>query len=706
MATVSQVTEAVFRSRFDDQMSTGAEAARRAVERLGVQVLETDQRVTRSERSAKGWVSSADEVTQAARRAERAKRDLANAERALADGLERGEVTSDQAARALATLGARARDAEERLRALQRMDGVGFAGVGRAANDAGVATGNLGQKIGAAGLQLQDFFVQVQGGTSALTALSQQGSQLLGMFGPAGAVAGAALAVGALAAQFLLGRDNAETLNDAVEAQDDLFKEAKEASEEYRKSLEDQVETARELADAYRGLTDQLREFEARRLQASRNQLEEQLEGIRGTVLGSGGGLERALGNLQQMFDAQGRAGDVPQAIRDAASALIEFRTAGEASAEDLAALATRLRTAMDTLPQRAIAVRQVLTDAVAEIDSQIPNARRVQAALGQNRQMAGALSGRIVDVLPPDFEEPEVPERPAGGRRAAAEPWNPPTRQAIDRYLEETRRGWEQVQAAIDPVVAAYQRYEQQIETIERARQAGIATEEQYAAAIEGARNSLEAQVNSIKNRSQETDAFGRQLGLTFSSGFEDAIASGRKFGDILESIEQDLARLAIRAAITAPLMRAITGAVGGFDWGGLFATDGGAKLPASQAPIVNALGNAFGPSGIIPFANGGVVTRPTLFPFAKGVGLMGEAGPEAIMPLKRGPDGKLGVAGGGGTVLNQTISIDARGAEVGVEARLRAMVPAIIAQANSQLLAEIQRGGAAAKIVGRRRG
>lgn len=55
------------------------------------------------------------------------------------------------------------------------------------------------------------------------------------------------------------------------------------------------------------------------------------------------------------------------------------------------------------------------------------------------------------------------------------------------------------------------------------------------------------------------------------------------------------------------------------------------------------------------LPLAKGGIVTRPTLFPMARGMGLMGEAGPEAVMPLKRGADGSLGVtAEGGGSVTN----------------------------------------------------
>jgi phage-related minor tail protein len=72
---------------------------------------------------------------------------------------------------------------------------------------------------------------------------------------------------------------------------------------------------------------------------------------------------------------------------------------------------------------------------------------------------------------------------------------------------------------------------------------------------------------------------------------------------------------------------------------------------------------------SGVQMFANGGsftnsIVDSPTLFKFAKGTGMMGEAGPEAIMPLRRGPDGSLGVqAQGGGanvqvSVINNSTS------------------------------------------------
>lgn len=78
---------------------------------------------------------------------------------------------------------------------------------------------------------------------------------------------------------------------------------------------------------------------------------------------------------------------------------------------------------------------------------------------------------------------------------------------------------------------------------------------------------------------------------------------------------------------------------------------------------PENNADGNAFSNGNVIPFAKGGIVSSPTIFPMAKGAGLMGEAGPEAIMPLSRGADGKLGVSGGG---VNVTINNLAPGVQV----------------------------------------
>lgn len=80
------------------------------------------------------------------------------------------------------------------------------------------------------------------------------------------------------------------------------------------------------------------------------------------------------------------------------------------------------------------------------------------------------------------------------------------------------------------------------------------------------------------------------------------------------------------------------------------LFAQQFAAPIAEGISAIFSAKGNVFDQSGVTAFAKGGVVGGPTVFPFANGIGLMGEAGPEAIMPLARGSDGKLGVVAANG--------------------------------------------------------
>jgi len=76
--------------------------------------------------------------------------------------------------------------------------------------------------------------------------------------------------------------------------------------------------------------------------------------------------------------------------------------------------------------------------------------------------------------------------------------------------------------------------------------------------------------------------------------------------------------------------------------------------------------------------FAKGGVIASPSYFPLSGGLGLMGEAGPEAIMPLRRGADGSLGVAAAGGGAVNVTFNVTASDARsfVAAEAEVGAML------------------------------
>jgi lambda family phage tail tape measure protein len=147
--------------------------------------------------------------------------------------------------------------------------------------------------------------------------------------------------------------------------------------------------------------------------------------------------------------------------------------------------------------------------------------------------------------------------------------------------------------------------------------------------------------------------------LGSSFASAFEgmadqltDFVTTGKaSFRDFAASVLRDISRMIIKYAI----FNAVKGIMNIFN------------PAAAAAPLVQAAnGRVFAQNGIQAFARGGIVNKPTVFPFANGIGLMGEAGPEAIMPLRRGRDGNLGVMSSGGGTTNVVVNVDASGSKV----------------------------------------
>jgi len=103
----------------------------------------------------------------------------------------------------------------------------------------------------------------------------------------------------------------------------------------------------------------------------------------------------------------------------------------------------------------------------------------------------------------------------------------------------------------------------------------------------------------------------------------------------------------------VYAAAMKPVQNALGGVIAGGINA------ISSSILPFEN--GAPFSQGRVVPFARGGVVSSPTYFPMRGSTGLMGEAGAEAIMPLSRGADGRLGVraqAGGGAVSVVMNIT------------------------------------------------
>tara|TARA_B100000579_G_scaffold29773_2_gene20867 strand:- start:3706 stop:7662 length:3957 start_codon:yes stop_codon:yes gene_type:complete len=170
---------------------------------------------------------------------------------------------------------------------------------------------------------------------------------------------------------------------------------------------------------------------------------------------------------------------------------------------------------------------------------------------------------------------------------------------------------------------------------------------------------------MDDMKNAGEEFANVTASWFDRMASSLADFVMTGKlKFKEFARSVIADLAKMIMKQMIFNMI-------AGLGKWGSLVADrrlSGLGKGSALNTPVGSpnfpkgANGLVVAKNGIVPYAKGGIVDSPTLFPFSRGVGLMGEKGPEAIVPLKRGRDGKLGIAGGGGsTVVN--VSVDATG-------------------------------------------
>jgi len=155
-----------------------------------------------------------------------------------------------------------------------------------------------------------------------------------------------------------------------------------------------------------------------------------------------------------------------------------------------------------------------------------------------------------------------------------------------------------------------------------------------------------LAGATRALQDYAEEAKDMATQVESVISDaakGLEDALVAAAttgkfEFKSLVDSIISDIARITIRQNITAPLAQGLNGFIGnifggqsggGGFFGNLFA-DGGAFQNGQQ---------------VTAFAKGGLVDQPTIFPMANGMGLMGEAGPEAVLPLTRMSSGRLGV-------------------------------------------------------------
>ncbi|NVK14444.1 MAG: phage tail tape measure protein [Rhodobacteraceae bacterium] len=177
------------------------------------------------------------------------------------------------------------------------------------------------------------------------------------------------------------------------------------------------------------------------------------------------------------------------------------------------------------------------------------------------------------------------------------------------------------------------------------------------------------------VKEGFSETGRDAQILDRSLSKGlrraFDGLVFDGDSLSEAMETLRNSMIRTTYNAA-----MKPVTNHVGGL------ISDGFGSLIGNILPFAN--GAAFSQGNVMPFAKGGVVTSPTTFPMRGATGLMGEAGPEAILPLTRGADGSLGVRSQGGGAVSVVMNVstpDVKGFE-----RSRSQIAAQLSRALSR--------------------
>jgi phage-related minor tail protein len=148
---------------------------------------------------------------------------------------------------------------------------------------------------------------------------------------------------------------------------------------------------------------------------------------------------------------------------------------------------------------------------------------------------------------------------------------------------------------------------------------------------------------IDALTTRTDALTVSTNGFASAMTRAFTSATAGGRAFDDVLKTLALRISSLAVSNAFK-PLSLGLTGGLNSL-FAGLFG--GGSGFAAARGAIK-------------PFAAGGAIGMPSYFPLTQGgIGLAGEAGPEAILPLARGADGRLGVATHTGATPNNNITI-----------------------------------------------
>ena len=556
-----------------------------------------------------------------------------------------------------------------------------------------------------AGYQVQDFIIQVQGGTNPLIAFSQQASQLAGFFaGPWGAMIGLGIAAGSsLALAFQALGSEAEAAKGKILSLADAQKALNEATADYQTKIdmlkfgadsEEEVRVLQELLAARRedqrirdamAATDSLR---------TRTRLSKELKANRVV-------LSQLQGDANSHADKRAEYDALKAAERAASEKKVTDAKRASSMADDERMLGEQMA---DMARQKALSLFNADLAATAATLDSVFKSRTLfysirfageETVMGQSLTPSPMKPKQSYEELLAAGVSPDAllgmglkPKKASGGgsKKSPAE--------EFAKYLDGLKKQaelekelvglFDEKRAEEEEVIKARQKYGEVFGTTQEAELRGtlaqIEADKERQRVLEEAKSQQQSIADTLQ--SSMSDAFMSMVDGTksFKDAMKDMARSViKQLFDILV-VQRMVGSFDAKAGTGSGLVGAIMGAVGGM---------GGSSLAPTSSVRPQAR----------PFADGGVVGGPTYFPMAGGkTGLMGEAGPEAIMPLKRGANGKLGVqmeGGSGSVVVNNNINVTGGSDPAAIRMEVAKLMPQITNATKSAVIDARRRGG-----------
>jgi len=570
-----------------------------------------------------------------------------------------------------------------------------------------------------AGYQVGDFAVQVQSGTNVAVAFGQQASQLLGFLGPKGAIAGAGIAIATgFLAPLLKSKDATRDLNEELE--------------ELERTLGEVTTGAKASIEA--GLTSQLVSAQAAVNELiARTQSEDFKRAMSFAGASTGAGM-----TAQSMIDAEleGRkelVGTLEQQVGQAQ--ILETQERGRATlmgdqVQEAQNLQDAQRLIKDAEQDRFKELVKNLADATEEqleyletqekirdfADQQATKLEQENALLQMRLQFGDeALSVKQLekDIAVENYEAELL-------RKGVAEDT---VKQLAEQYrislnLKQQLKEMAEITYNFAPTPAveqALRRYGGRSTVSGKKPIFGESGKSIYAPAVKPPPDVVGDMLKQVRHQAKLldlTEEERRKEEILFDLKSQDVNMSDKRIDQLIKEAEayyklneerdkQQVRIDQIGDAFGDMLMNVVDGTMKADEAFKSFMSSILKQLYQEMAidPAVSFLKSFLADGGVMSrgrltaFANGGVVNGPTVFPMANGMGLMGEAGPEAIMPLKRGPDGKLGVEGGGGVTVVQNINVST-GVQQTVRTEIKSLMPQI-AEASKAAVADAKRRG-----------